>query len=264
MTILALAVACQPPPRVVDDRLASSRLTVEGHDFFVLSQAGARVTATAARSNTGENTRVAFWRARHVPSADQQTCATWVGPLGDREQRGAALRVRTANGRTRAITVTHNVFFNARWGFNIHVMDSGAAEPFHKIGGFELTEVFRPGGPGTFDVPPFPWRLCARVVGRVVSFIVWPTNQPQPAWDDPRYGGSVLLPAGWDQPGEAGWYIGHLRAGEHATFQDLVAVTVRTRPAAPSAPGAGRTGEGVEPLPPASPPRQPTWIAEAP
>jgi hypothetical protein len=256
---VALLVGCQPAVTPLDASLGAAVVTTDGRDTYGLVRSGGTVTATAPQTNTGDNTRVVFWRAADDDSADQESCATWVDTPDDLQQPGAALRVRTVQGRTKAITVTSNIFFVARWGFNIHVMDSGAAEPFHKIGGFELTEIFRPGGPGTFELPPFPWRMCARAVGNTVSFIVWPTSHAKPAWNDARYGGSVTLPAGWDQPGKAGWYIGHLKAGESSSFADLTVLGLLPRSGA-----ATRDAATAALSEPASPPRQPTWIAQAP
>jgi hypothetical protein len=255
---VAVAAACQPVVTPLDPSLGAAIVTSDGTDTYGLTLSDGVVTATAARANEGENTRVVFWRAANQDIADQESCATWVDTPTDRQQPGAALRVRTVRGRTKAITVTNNIYFGARWGFNVHVMDSGASEPFHKIGGFELTEIFRPGGPGTFDVPPFPWRMCARAVGDTVSFIVWPTSQPKPAWNDARYGGSVTLPAGWDQPGKPGWYIGHLKAGQRSSFADLTVTGL------PSSGPAARDTAATDLSAPAPPPRPPTWIAESP
>jgi hypothetical protein len=98
--------------------------------------------------------------------------------------------------------------------------------------------------------------MCARAVGSVVSFIVWPLADPQPAWGDPRYGGSVELPAGWDLEGRPGWYIGHLEPGDKAGFEDLTTAAVSSS-AASSSQSAGTRVAGP-------PPRAATWVAEAP
>jgi hypothetical protein len=259
VVVAVLVAACQPAVTPVDPSLGAAPVSADGGDTIGLRRSGEVVTASAPRTNRGENNRTVFWSAGEVPSADQQSCATWVETPRGRQQPGAALRVRTSGGRVRAITVTNNIFFGARWGFNVHVMDSGAQEPFRKIGGFELTEIFRPDGPGTFDFPPFPWRMCARVVGNTVSFIVWPTSQAEPAWDDARYGGSVTLPAGWNQPGVPGWYVGHLRAGDRSIFRDLTVVGLI--PGQDLRDWKAALAILSEPTPR---PLPPTWIAEAP
>src|SRR5690606_24005126 len=69
------------------------------------------ITTSAPATNGGGNLRMAFWRKADAASVDQQSCATWV----DRDpttiqQQGAALRIRREGDRTRAITVTQNVW----------------------------------------------------------------------------------------------------------------------------------------------------------
>ena len=244
---------------VIDTSLARGVLTSEGADVYNLSRDAAAVTASAPASNTGGNSRLGFWRAPDQDSADQQTCATWTQAPDGLQQQGAVLRARSIQGRTTAITVTHNIYFGAWWVFNVHVMDSAAAAPFHQIGTFDLREVFAPGWPDVLQAPPYPWRLCARVVGNVVSFVVWPTSDPKPAWNDARYGGSVTLPAGWSAPGDAGWYIGHLEPGKSSGFGDLSILGLLS-----NASSAARQAAIAELSKPASPPRQPTWIVDAP
>jgi hypothetical protein len=261
--LLALA-ACGPGVTPLDPTLHASLLTPDGQDTYSLTVADGVTTAAAPASNTGGNTRIAFWRSTDTASVDQEACATWVEGVGTWYQPGVALRVRTSAQRTTAITITNNIVWGARWGFNIHVMDSGTPELFRKVGGFDLTEVFRPGGPDTTAIAPMPWRICGRVVGSTVSFIAWPLTHAQPAWSDARYGGSVTLPAGWGLAGVAGSYIGHLEAGDHMTFRDLTARSLTA--AAPSGGASARTAgaEDAEAIEPGTPPREPTWIADMP
>lgn len=214
VVVLAACAASASP-------LGAGNLTPEGDDRYGLTQVDGVVTAAAPVTNTGGNTRVAFWRFVDSASVDQESCATWVDAHGRFQQQGAALRVRSVDGRTTAITVTGNVHLGARWFFSVHVMDSAADPALHQVGGFDLSDVFRPGGPETTEVPPYPWRMCARVVGDTVSFIVWPLTHPEPAWADPRFGGSVQLPPGWGEAGRPGWYVGHLEPGDSVGFSDL-------------------------------------------
>jgi hypothetical protein len=245
---LVVAAACQPGWTPLAAGYQGAFITPEGKDVFGLTVAGTAVTMKAPTTNTGGNTRAVFWREGAVDTADQEVCATWVSHSGVDRQEGVALRVRSAQGRTRAITVTNNVVYGARWGFNVHVMDSGSSTPHIKIGGFLLEEVFRPDGPGTTRLPPHPWRMCARVVGSVVSFIVWPTTHAEPAWDDARYGGSVTLPTGWTAVGKPGWYAAHLRPGESMVYDDLTT----------------RAMTGTAAAEPTVAPRAPTRVLEAP
>jgi hypothetical protein len=252
---LLLVTGCATRLTPLDPAYAGGMLTSEASDTYGLSASEGTVTISAPASNVGSNTRMAFWQAGGAASTDQQTCATWDQTSSPGRQHGAALRARTVNGRTSAITITNNVLFGGRWGFNIHVMDSGMSPTFHQIGGFDLGEVFRPGAPENVIAVPLPWRMCARAIGDVVSFIVWPLTHPQPEWGDPRYGGSVQLPAGWSTAGTPGWYMGHLEAGYSASFSDLVAGPLSTTEA--------RRGEQVLSSGEARV-RQPTWIARAP
>lgn len=218
---LVFAAACTPGWTPIAAGYEGAFITPEGNDVFGLAVSGTAVRMKAPTTNLGGNTRGLFWRSGAVATADQEVCATWASHSGDGRQEGVALRVRSSQGRTRAITVTNNVAFGARWGFNVHVMDSGSSTPYIKVGGYVLDDVFLPDGPGTTRLPPHPWRMCARVVGSVVSFVVWPTTHVEPAWDDARYGGSVTLPAGWGTAGKPGWYAGHLRPGESMVYDDL-------------------------------------------
>jgi hypothetical protein len=269
---LLLAAGCGPEVKPLDPSLGAGMLTPEANDTYGLTLADGVVTASAPETNTGGNTRIAFWRVADQPSTDQQTCATWVNAQSRLQQQGAALRVRSANGRTTAITVTDNIFYLARWAFNVHVMDSAAQPVFRQIASFDLGEAFRT-APGAFTVWPYPWRMCARVVGDTLSFIVWPLTVPEPAWNDPRYGGSVRLPAGWGQPGIPGWYVGHLEPGDSVGFTDMTTADVSPEPpptapstttTSPSRSASGQDPSGVVAPEPTAPPRAPTWIPRAP
>jgi hypothetical protein len=265
--ILLAAAACEPAVEPLDPSLRAGILTPEHADHYGLTLANGTVTAAAPTSNQGSNTRVAFWQAADQRSVDHQSCSTWVDAHSDLQQQGAALRIRTAaaTGRTKAITVTNNIFYQARWVFNVHVMDSAMNPRFRQIASFDLSQVFRPGGPSTFNVPPYPWRMCARVVGDTLSFIVWPLTHAEPSWNDPRYGGSVVLPAGWGLEGTPGWYIGHLAPGDSVGFTERTTANVSPQPAtaSPSSPSSRTQSEVVAPEP-STPPRQPTWIPRAP
>lgn len=243
----------------LDTSLGKGAFTSEGSDVYNLTRSAGVVTASAPTTNRGGNTRMGFWRAAELESLDQVTCASWTEAPDGLQQHGAVLRTRSASGRTSAITVTRNIYFGAWWIFNVHVMDSASAEPFHQIASFDLREIFRPGPPDAPEVPPYPWRMCARVVGSVVSFIVWPTTHAKPAWNDARYGGSVTLPAGWSTAGKPGWYIGHLEPGKGAKFGDLSVMGLL-----PNQTPASQQAAAAELAKPATPPVQPTWIAEAP
>jgi hypothetical protein len=218
--------------RPLDPSLQAGFLTTDRNDDYGITVEGDAVVASAPTTNEGGNTRLAFWPAGAPLIGNQQSCTSWVED-DHFTQQGVALRVRSANGRTTAITVTKNIWFYAYWMFNVHVMDSGNAEqPFTQIASFDLSgAVVRNGAPA-----PAPWRLCARVVGDMLGLKVWAADEAEPAWMDGVHGGGVMLPAGWDSPGAAGWYVGHLRPGVSTTYTAREVVDLDTPPAATEAP----------------------------
>lgn len=230
---VVLVVAACGPVFPLDPELDARIITRDGEDRYGIQIADGVTTATAAEANTGGNGRYMFWRKADPDGADQETCATWVDNTTHTQQQGAALRARAVGeDDVKAITITKNVAYGYFWVFYVHVMDSSLEQPYTLIGQFSLDDVFfRPGQP--FNVEPYPWRLCARVVGEVVSFKVWPLTHPEPAWNDPAYGGSATLPAGWNHPGRPGWYVGHLLPGETVGFTDMTTAEVAAPTAAP-------------------------------
>jgi hypothetical protein len=257
LAMVAVLGACnlvQP----LDPSLEAGFLTTDRNDDYGITVAGDAVTAAAPATNEGGNTRLAFWPAGSPQTGDHQSCASWVE--GDHAaQQGIALRVRSTSGRTTAITITKNVWFHVYWMFNVHVMDSGNTEqPFTQIAAFNVSgAVLREGSPA-----PGPWRLCARVIGNEVSLKVWAADEAEPAWMDGIHGGGVLLPAGWDAPGAAGWYVGHLAPGSSTTYTAREVLQL-----AGSTPGAPESGDATAPrstTATAAPYQAPTDIARTP
>lgn len=188
---------------------ATGVLTADGDDRYVVATSEDSTIVSAPPSNAGGNLRLALWRDAVAASADHESCATFRA-VDHRQQPGIALRIRSGGGRTRAITVTKNIWADAHWVFNVHVMDSGAAEPLRLIGTADLAATFLlPGG----RVHPYPWRMCARVDAGIVRFVAWPAGGPRPDWSDRSHGGAAVLPAGWGEPGRPGLYVGHLPPG---------------------------------------------------
>jgi hypothetical protein len=206
--------------------LAAGALTPDGDDSYDidLDEATGTMTASAPAANTGRNLRWAFWRKADTPRLDQQICTTWVdGDISTVQQQGAALQIRKEGSRTRAVTVTRHIYGGFNGQFNVHTMDSRdpvtEAPKLTPIGAVIVTSL-------ADETTPYPWRLCARIVGRTVSFVVWPLGQPQPAWGTPGAGGSTTLPEGWDAAsGIPGFYVGHLTAGESVGFTDVAITT---------------------------------------
>jgi hypothetical protein len=215
-----VAPAPPPPPPVgpLPAYLDAVALTRDGDGQYGVTVAGGTMTVTGAAVD-GSNTRVIVWPAAATPTLDQTVCSTWTDQSSVVNQQGVALRIHTAAGATRAVTVTKNVWFAVSRIFNVHVWDTSQPAVGAVLGQFDLGETFQM----PYQAPkPLPWRLCARVQGSTLDFIAWPLTTTEPAWGDPGRGGSVTLPPGWDTPGVTGWYAGHLSPGEHLTIGDLV------------------------------------------
>jgi hypothetical protein len=198
-----------------DDALVDIVLTSDRGDAYVFEGSGRDLRVTAAPTNAAANMRALFWPAAAPSVTDSQSCATWTGQTEEGSvQQGAALRVRTDDaGKTRAITVTKNIFFGFDSIFNVHVWDTSKDPPSMGVKQLDMIKPLRE--------KPFPWHLCARVTGSVLSIRVWAGNEPEPEWGDGVHDASAALPPGWVYEGRAGWYIGHLPPGGFAGFADL-------------------------------------------
>jgi hypothetical protein len=198
-----------------DVALVDVVLTSDGDDSYVFEASGRDVRVTAASTNDKANMRALFWPATAPSVTDSQSCATWTGQTEEGSvQQGAALRVRTADdGTTRAITVTKNIFFGFDSIFNVHVWDTAKNPPSTGVVQLDMIKPLRE--------KPFPWHLCARVIGSVLTIRVWAGDEPEPEWGDGLHDASAALPPGWVYEGRAGWYIGHLPIGGFAGFADL-------------------------------------------
>lgn len=219
-----------PAPRAASARAAVARadvapqartypLTTDGRDRFFVAPIAERTTVRADATNVGSNTRVVWVPPRGEVSTDQQACATWVSWTG-LTQAGVALRVRGDGPRVRAVTVTGNIVWGARFGFNVHVWDSAlhprGAVPVTYAGGADLSRTFGPAN----GLMKLPWRICARVKGQMLDFKVWPVAGKEPRWGDTRFGRRFRLPATATYEGRAGWYAGHLRPGDRLVIED--------------------------------------------
>jgi hypothetical protein len=203
----------------VDPRYQASLLTSspDRRDILAITVSGASTIVSAAAGNQDGNIRVVFVDATAPVIADQLTCATWSDQTGHQNQQGVALRVSN-DGPTRAITVTKNVWGGVSDVFNVHLWDS--SQP---TGGIRLlgSESLGPALHVDGRLAPLPWRMCAKVVGSVVSFKVWPANQSEPEWGNPTFSRSTQLPAGAPAAGRPGWYGAHLYEGAHITYTDM-------------------------------------------
>lgn len=205
------------------------------------------LTVSAPAGIVGGETREVFWTPGARALADQQVCAVWddtassLDPPARNRQPGLALRIApaTADGRgVRAVTLTQNVYAGATWTFWVDVwsVTDPARPDFRGVEKFELDPIV---GFGPTAVPP-PWHVCARARGRTFTFKIWTGTNPEPAWDDPKQAFTTRLPAGWDYPGHAGGYIGHLRAGEQSSFSQLTTSALYSAAPQPASPRARR------------------------
>lgn len=218
MSVLpAFASPSDEPIEPQDASLDALAITRDEQDTYSLTVDGDTVTAAAAPDNVGGNTRVVFRPSSAVPTVNQASCATWEEPQEDARQPGAGLRIQYGDGTFRAVMISKNVWERFNWSFNVHLVDSSQDPPLTAMEAVTLEEVFLPGG----RLVAAPWRMCVAAVGLELGVKVWPLSHPEPEWGDERYGTVLQLPEGWDYPGHAGWYIGHLKAGESATFSDV-------------------------------------------
>lgn len=213
-----VATACQRTEVVLYDRsktpnLAQHYVTRDGSDRSTLKLGPGAVRISAPSTNRatpeGSTTRTVVWPPSTRAVTDQQSCASWTDARGRGVQQGIALRVRIDGSRFRSIVVAKNVVYGANWQLNVYTWDSGRSPYFRTHGAVSLRAPFAQG-----DMPrPLPWRVCARVEGRVVRIKGWRSDEPEPGWSNPDHTGSVTLPQAWVFAGKAGWYAGHIPPG---------------------------------------------------
>lgn len=190
-----------------------SVLTRDGGDAYAVlgGPEGLRVMADSGNRET--NTRVVVTRPRSPEVVDGESCASWGDRRGDIVQLGAALRATDDGGRVQAITVTQNIWVNP-YTFNVHTWDTARdGLPQELVGQIDMRDRFFADGP-----VPYPWSFCARAVGDRVEFKVWSRSEQEPPWGDVSHSDGVTLPAAWVRSGRVGWYVGHLRAGDHVAL----------------------------------------------
>lgn len=224
LVLLLIAAACNGKASAAGiGKLVTRQLTSDGIDRYVLSQQRDTLTVRAPSTNQGIGTREALWPENQQPRRDAEACVTIGTQDGTNDasgvtQEGVVLRLRTdRSGRTRAVTVTKNIYGGWVWVFNATVWDSAATPTFREIGNRDL-HVLYPEGKSLVGLP---WNLCARVAGNTLEFVVWAGTGRRPAYDDPNHAQSFQLPPGFAQAGNYGGYIGHLQPGHWMTFTDV-------------------------------------------
>lgn len=227
--------------------------SASGH-HFEYSGTARRVTARGPAGSDDGNLREVFWRPKADPHRDQEVCTVWDdtadssgSPDGNR-QMGLALRIAPATGDGRgikAITLTQNVYGGATWMFWVDVWNvTDPARPdFDGVKQFDLHSIV---GSSDHAVPP-PWHVCARVQGLTFRFKIWSATEVEPTWHDATHVFTATLPNGWNYPGHAGGYVGHLHSSQTASFSDLATRPLPAR-STPSEPSRSGSPGGTDPV----------------
>jgi hypothetical protein len=225
IALLLVVAACDPTAILTFDNASDTNapdsqvVTQQGSDSYTFTSTAGEIAVAAAPTNTGGNLRALFWPANAPDVVDSMSCATWADQNGEIVQQGAALRIVRDGTRTRAVTVTKNIWFAGYWIFNFHLWDTTTTgAEFTLLGNVDLRQYL---GDAVTWVRPLPWKFCARVVGSKLTFKVWLDPEPEPSWTDPDQTGSIALPAAFRNPGKAGWYVAHLPPGGQARFANL-------------------------------------------
>jgi hypothetical protein len=171
----------------------------------------------AAPANIDNDEREAFWYDGTPMAQDEESCAQWSSAPGLTQQGAMLHMTRTVAGGLRGISVMQNVWGWSQWYFNVLAWDTDSSQPFTLLGRSDLSSVVMSGN----DYAARPWWMCARTVGDQLQFVVWTGNNPRPAYGTPGAGGEFTIPSDYQQPGMAGWYIGHIPAGSSAQFNNL-------------------------------------------
>jgi len=203
--------------------MAIHALTLDRPDQVAIRTGPTSMRILASSANTGTNDRYVFWRPATPRAVDQQVCATWSSSHGANVQEGLSLRVaHDPDGRWREVTVMKNILYGAVWQFNVLTWDNDADRTMTPQGAVSLPDVFWP----NHQVAPLPWKVCARVVGDLVTLKAWKATEAEPAWGDTSHGGTVRLPPGWTYPGKTGWYVGHIPPGGSSLMTGLSATNL--------------------------------------
>jgi hypothetical protein len=247
----ARAVTNTTPPHVEVGTLTSA----SGQDFDYAGSTH-HLSAGAPADNTDENIREVFWPSDSTPRVDEEVCAVWddtadsAGAPDGNRQMGLALRIApaTSDGRgLKAITLTQNVFRGATWIFWVDVWN--VKDPAHPdFVGVKSFDLLRVVGFGGRAIAP-PWHVCAQAQGATFRFRVWTDGETDPGWQDAQRVFTTRLPAGWDYPGLAGGYVGHLWASQTASMTNLVTRALRSTSGTSSTPSpSGREAPAAIPV----------------
>lgn len=227
---MLIAAACAPPaPPAPPDGVSVWYATRDGADAYVIARSAPRALSfTTAPGNSSHNGRVLGWDLRAPVSRDQVSCVT-AAHTSWPSQEGVVVRGRADGNRYRAVTVTKNIFMRATSVYNVHVWDSASTgAPFtmaHDTMGrglsFDMSSAVT--GDSTTGTPR---RLCAKVLGDLLTIKVWPADAPEPAWSSPAHTRTAdLAPMGQRArfDGRPGWYVGHVPPSGRVDLTDIAA-----------------------------------------
>ena len=216
--VALVATACQRTEVVLYDasktpNLAFHYISRDGSDTYSLKLGPGAVRTSAPSTNKatpeGSDTRIAIWPPSTKAVTDQQSCASWTDTRGKWAQQGIALRIRIDGSRFRAIVVGKNIVYGASWQLNVYTWDTARSPYFRTHGAVSLPTPFANGSAPR----PLPWKVCARVEGRILTIKGWRSDEAEPGWSNPQHTGTVTLPSEWVFAGKAGWYAGHIQPG---------------------------------------------------
>lgn len=201
---------------VIDMTLDETLLTPDDDDTYTWEQIPGGHTVSAAPGNAGANSRYVYSTIHTPDVVNQMSCVTWDGIVDPYIQPGIAARHSIEADRTRAISVTNNVWGGARALWNVHLWDSAITDglPAEAIG----TVIVPVMGLEIEDLPAPPWSMCVRVQDTTLDFKVWPAASPEPEWDDDFHVGSLDLPDHAVFAGKPGFYAGHIAPGTSSIF----------------------------------------------
>ncbi len=207
MLALALIVGCSLDPDFVmaPRGWSAVQLSRDGVDSFRARLEDDTMAVAAADRNAATNSRMILLADDATSRRDTEACISF-SDEGWPAQEGIALRVDTdADDRTRAITVMKNVWAHAESSVNVLLWDTATPTAPQTIDSYVATSVKDGDG-----FAPNPWSMCARTAGDDLTYMMWPSDQPQPSWDDMRTTRRTKLPESVPTSGTTGLYVGHV------------------------------------------------------
>ena len=183
-------------------------LSRDGVDTFTARLDGSTLAVTADEDNGDTNSRMVFWPSGEPEERDSETCISFTDG-GWPSQEGIALRIAEVDGSTRVLTVMKNVWGEATSHVNVLLWDTATPDKPETVDTFVAEQVELPDG----SVRPNPWSMCARTVGDELRSVMWPSDEPQPSWDDADAVHTTTLPASVPTEGATGLYVGHVPPG---------------------------------------------------